>query len=745
MRLGAWLPALLALGLMLCSLAQKAYRLTLPTDGWSFTTGAVGGIDEDRPTFHSNLLGLDSPLQRGDRLLAVEGRLFEQILAQAYAGEVQTLPAWRAGQTVAYSVERQGVPTELQVPLGTWTLSSIARQLLASPDLWVATALAALGWLVFLKRPSEWAARALLLFSICQFVTGVSSAVVDWSLPELLTPGLFAIALFFSNWIFAVVMFPSLLLLTLVFPRPKAFVQRRPRRFLILLIGLIPLLLVLIGPNPTLGWVSVLLMALLSLAAIIHSLVTVRDRVGRAQVHWAVGGLGLMVLGFIPVNLAGLGWWPAFPPWLELIWFPMLLMIMTLGFAVAILRYRLFEIDLLINRTLVYGILTTLVIVLYIVLVGYLGALFRTETNLLISLVATGIVAVCFQPLRERLQRSVNRLMYGQRDEPMAVLTTLGAQMEATLAPQESLPVLVETIASTLKLPYVAIALRVGEQWKLQAESGNPVEGIESFPLVHQGQQLGQLQVGLRAPGERFNAADRLLLTNIARQAGAAAHAVQLTIALQQSRRQLVSAREEERRRLRRDLHDGLGPQLASHTLTLEAIDKLLERDAAKVKELLNILKEQSQAATQEVRRLVYGLRPPALDELGLVGALQEGIRHYGNEGCSVEIATEPQPLPPLPAAVEVALYRIAQEALTNVIRHAHAASCRVLIQVQEHAVELTVRDDGSGIAPHSQAGVGLHAMRERAEELGGRLRVENHAAGGAHVQLWLPLPGDEG
>ncbi len=462
------------------------------------------------------------------------------------------------------------------------------RQLLVSPDLWVATLLAALGWFIFLKRSTEWAAQALLLFSICQLVTGISSAVVEWSLPELLTPGLFPVASFFSNWIFAVVMFPSLLLLTLVFPRPKLFVQQYPQVVVILLYGLIPLLLMIFGPIPTLGWLSVLVMALLSLAAMAHSFFTVRDPVGRAQMRWAVGGLGIMVLGFIPINLAGSGWWPRFPLWLDTMWLPMLLMIMTLGFAVAILRYRLFDIDLLINRALVYGTLTTLVIVLYVVVVAYLGALFRTENNLLISLVATGIVAVVFQPLRERLQRSVNRMVYGQRDEPMTVLSNLGARLEATLVPNEILSILVDTIAHTLKLPYVAVALRVGDQWKVQAESGVNTEVLETFPLIHQGQNVGQLQVAVRASGEVFNAADRLLLTNIARQASVVAHAVQLASALQQSRQQLVTTREEERRRLRRDLHDGLGPQLASQILTLDAIGRLLEQDPAKARDLLS-------------------------------------------------------------------------------------------------------------------------------------------------------------
>jgi signal transduction histidine kinase len=379
-----------------------------------------------------------------------------------------------------------------------------------------------------------------------------------------------------------------------------------------------------------------------------------------------------------------------------------------------------------------------------VLVVGYLGALFRAENNLGVSLLATGLVAVIFQPLRERLQLGVNRLMYGQRDEPVAVLSQLGARLEAAAVPGELLPGLVDTVAGALKLPYAAVALLVSGELTVQAERGRDPGSVETFPLTYQGQTIGQLLAAPRAPGERFNPADRLLLTNIARQAGAVAHAVQLTAALQQSRQQLVSAREEERRRLRRDLHDGLGPQLASQTLTIDAVDRLLARDPAAARELLEHLKAQSQAAIQDIRRLVYNLRPPALDELGLVEALREGFRQAGQAGSHIEIATDPDPLPGLPAAVEVAVYRIAQEAITNALRHAWARNCSVSMTVQDHRLDLSIADDGPGFPAEFHFGVGLNSMRERAEELGGTIRFENQSTGGARVQVWLPLPGGE-
>jgi signal transduction histidine kinase len=288
------------------------------------------------------------------------------------------------------------------------------------------------------------------------------------------------------------------------------------------------------------------------------------------------------------------------------------------------------------------------------------------------------------------------------------------------------------------------VSLLISDEFKVQAERGQPPGPLETFPLIYQGQTIGQLLVSRRSPSEDLNPADRFVLTNIASQAGVIAHSVRLTSALQQSRQQLVTAREEERRRLRRDLHDGLGPQLASQTLTIEAIGRLLETNSEKARDLLGHLKSQSQASIQDIRRLVYDLRPPALDELGLVGALREGTKQHGQLRTEIEITAMPHPLPTLPAAVEVAVYRITQEAITNVIRHTQAKHCRVDMTVQDHHLDLTISDDGKGYPVDYHLGIGLNSMRERAEEVGGIIRFDNQPAGGAAVQVRLPLPGDE-
>jgi signal transduction histidine kinase len=414
-----------------------------------------------------------------------------------------------------------------------------------------------------------------------------------------------------------------------------------------------------------------------------------------------------------------------------------------ISITVSVLRYRLWDIDLVFNRALVYGALTAIVVGLYVLVVGALGALFQGQGSPLLAVVATGLVALLFQPLRHRLQRGINRLMYGERDDPYTVVARLGERLGATLAPEVVLPAIVQTVKDALRLPYAAITLKQGGDFVVAAASGTPVDDPLRLALTYRGDTVGELILAPRAPGESFTPADRRLLDGLAHQAGVAVHAVRLTTDLQRARERLVTTREEERRRLRRDLHDGLGPQLASQTLTLDAIDRLLERDPAGARRLLADLKGQSETAVRDIRRLIYGLRPPALDDLGLVAALDQDAAQYRDAGLQIAVEV-PAPLPALPAAVEAAAYRIAQEAVTNVVRHAGARHCQVRLTLEPGApnssLRLEVADDGRGLSAERRAGIGLQSMRERAEELGGRLTVERRPGSGTRVIATLPL-----
>jgi signal transduction histidine kinase len=425
-------------------------------------------------------------------------------------------------------------------------------------------------------------------------------------------------------------------------------------------------------------------------------------------------------------------------------------LLIPLSFGFAMLRYRLWDIDIIINRTLVYGILTAIVVGVYVLVVGILGTLLHAFGNVLISLLATGLVAVLFQPLRARLQRMINRLMFGERDDPHAVLSRLGSRLEATLASEAILPTIVETVAQALRLPYAALALKQGDAFSITASYGLPQDRPFILPLVYHTETIGQLLLGPRAPGEAFTAADRRLLEDIARQAGVAVHAVRLTADLQHSRERLVTTREEERRRLRRDLHDGLGSTLAALHLQAGAIRSLMQRDLTAADTEVLDLQAEIRAAIADIRRLVYALRPPTLDELGLVGAIRQYAAQYdthngseGEPGSDLRVAVEaPEQLPALPAAVEVAAYRIVQEALTNVARHSQAHSCRICLSLPDsHDLQVEVSDDGVGLPKEPPAGVGLLSMRERAEEVGGTCVVEPAPGRGTRVLVKLPLP----
>ena len=447
----------------------------------------------------------------------------------------------------------------------------------------------------------------------------------------------------------------------------------------------------------------------------------------RLQLKWFGYSVVLVVLA-LPVSLLVVGDGRAFA---------VLTPLVPLSAAFAILKYRLYAIDVIVRRSLVYGALTVFVLLVYGALVALAQAISRDRLGLALAIVAAAIVAVALAPLRERVQRGVDRLLYGERRDPYGVLSGLSRRLEAAIVPEEVLPVVVETVAKALKLPYAAVELRDDAGVHVEATYGTPRGRVERMPLHYRGEIVGDLVLGLRAGEDEFAPSDRRLLEDLARQAGVAAHAVALTRALQRSRERLVAAREEERRRLRRDLHDGLGPALAGIALKLDAARNLVARDPAAVDVTLAELRDETQRAIADIRRIVYDLRPPALDDLGLLGALREHVERLdGKIRFSLEL---PERLPALPAAVEVAAYRIALEALTNVARHARATACTVRLSVNG-GLEVEVRDDGRGLEVGYRPGIGLASMRERAAELGGECRIERGEGHGTRVTAHLPL-----
>lgn len=411
--------------------------------------------------------------------------------------------------------------------------------------------------------------------------------------------------------------------------------------------------------------------------------------------------------------------------------------LLAAAMAVAILRHRVLDIDVVINRTVVFALLTVVVVGGYVGCVAAFAAAMGEPMHFGAGLVATALMALLFAPLRQRLQLLVDRAMYGERRNPYGVMTRLGASLESR-APRAELAVVVDTVTHALKLPYVAIVDPAGS---VLAASGTPRGAATAQPLVYQGRVLGELRVEARTPAGSFGRDEQQLLTDLARQVAIAVHAVQLSTDLQESRRRLVTAKEEERRRLRRDLHDGLGPQLAAAGLQLDAARSLLTTEPARAAESLATVKGEIRSMIEDVRRLVYELRPPALDELGLVGAMRDcAARLEAPSGLLIEVRASGA-LPSLPAAVEVAAYRIVSEALTNTVRHAGATRCEVGVRLEAETLVVCVRDDGAGLRPGWRAGVGTQSMAERAAEIGGTFRLAAVADGrGVVATARLPI-----
>jgi signal transduction histidine kinase len=616
----------------------------------------------------------------------------------------------------------------------------------------LAAAFVGVGAVIFWRKPDD---RAALFFSLTLVVFG---AIWPNTLDSLKSvhPGLELLTTMLDTWGFA-----SFFLLFYLFPDGR-FVPGWTRwAALVLVVDLVlsehfPAFA--LGPDNWHAFLSVPFYVCLIGSVIVAPIYRYWRAAGalqRQQLKWVTYSLVAALVSFLGVgSLSGIpalkqsGVPAALYALAAPVAFGLVFMLVPASIGIAVLRYRLWDIDPIINRTLVYGALTAIVVGLYILTVGYLGAIFRAEDNLLFSLAATGLVAVLFQPLRDRLQRGVNRLMYGERDEPYRVLSRLGERLETVLTPEQVLPTIVDSVRDALRLPYAAVALQYPEGLVVAAATGEPAADQLRLPLVYQHEIVGQLILSPRAPGEQFGPADRRLLDDLARQAGIAAHAVRLTADLQRSRERLVTAREEERRRLRRDLHDGLGSRLAALNLQVGALQGLIRRDPNAADEAAVELRGEIRGSIADIRRLVYELRPPALDELGLVAAIRQRAAQCAlaesteeNRNLRVEVDA-PDPLPPLSAAVEVAAYRIVEEALTNVVRHSSARICVVRLGMEEGALILEIADDGVGFPAERKAGMGLVSMRERAAELGGACTIESITTGGTRVVARLPLSG---
>lgn len=760
---GARIGLIAAIVLLLAvTIAFGGHRLATPSDGTEI------GISATEPGSHGLAVQADpgsAPLETGDGIVWILGRDVDTWAGQLLdPGAIR--PTVGLDDSIALIVARDG----RQVPLSILAtrFDPVGAVVEAWALLLLAVTFAVSGVYVVARRPDDPAARAVLVGGVALLASAVGTMLGLQALDLVTATGF---------WLYAVtaglayaVFLGSVLRFAFVFPRPNPVVGDRRRATLAWLLPLAVLVAVavaaglaggrmLAAADAWVGAVTVVQIAIAGAAAVVlaASYRRLTDPVSRLQLSWLAGAVGLAAVGAVilwlgPLLLFG-------EPILPRSALPLALLPIPIALAIAISRRHLFDLDAVLNRSVVYGGLTVGVIATYALAVSLLGRFIPGNAPFAVALLSAGAVAVVALPLHDRLQRAVNRLMFGDRDDPDRALRRLGVRLEASLDPQTVLPTLVEAVADAMRSPYVAIEVeRDGQaltaEPKVEAAAGQrPMDAagareLVRLPIVYRGRPVGHLALCPRGHGEAFSAADERLLADLARQAAPAVEAVRLTADLRRSREALVTAREEERRRLRRDLHDELGPALAGSLMKVAAARSLLASDPDRAAGLLDELATDSRGMIDEIRRIAYNLRPPALDEVGLIGALRQHIAAFdeaGTTGRAMRVTFDaPDTLPPLPAAVEVAALRIALEGLTNAARHSGGSSVRVRLSLCDDTVEVAVADDGIGLSDGSRAGVGLTSMRERAEELGGTLRVETGERGGTTVVARLPVAGGD-
>ncbi|MFD7710566.1 histidine kinase [Streptomyces sp. NPDC059786] len=728
------LVAVISVGLVLLTALIVRDRVVSPSDGTI--------VQLSNTSFHSDRMTVDfvlddtAGLRAKDVVTAIDG---VPLRSYVFDGDLRT------GDSLTYTVLRDGDWKQVTVRLRQFPVTNFLVRLW--PSIVVLSALVALAVFVFRKQAADPGAQALMLTAFLSFC-GTSAWLLGDQAFRLAASG--PTLLHAAGELSLAFVWGAVAHFVLVVPGAGLTATRRR----IIAVYSLPLLLhgiYLVFTLPSahdtaeirgLGaQVSFMPSSVLPAATAVLMLLSYRatsDAKSRLRMRWVLrthllGGLIFLTVFTIPAAMG----WPVPPA----TWLPLLSLPPTLALALAILRHRLFDIEIIVSRSLLYGSLTASVVGIYLVGAWMLSRIF-TARPALTAVLTGGLIGLIAPPLHSFLRRRVGRLVYGERDNPYKVLSRLG-RIDAAADPRLALQHVTETLARTLRLPFAAIELRRAQsRFSVRASCGEDTGRSVIVPLALADGVLGQLILAVAPGREPFGPADRRLLDTLAHQVSGAASIVLLTNELQQSREQIVLAREEERRRLHHRLHDGLGPDLAAGVMRMEAARELVERhpDAA-----IRHLDEQislTRSLVGDIRGLVYNLRPPALDQLGLACALRERTNRLTQPDVPgrMRVLVEQQgDLDGLPAAVEVAAFWIGVEAVNNAIRHARASVCRIEL-TRGVTLSVVVRDDGRGLPHRVTPGGGLISMRERAEELGGTWGIHRGRQGGTVVEAHLPI-----
>ena len=426
-------------------------------------------------------------------------------------------------------------------------------------------------------------------------------------------------------------------------------------------------------------------------------------------------------------------------------------MLIPIATGIAVLKYRLYDIDLVISKAVLYGTLVVIITVLYLGIVVGVGALVGRRGGLVLPGVAAAVVALAFQPIRQRASHLANRLVYGKRATPYEVLSEFSDRLAGTFAAEDILPRMARVLAEGTGAARSEVWLRVGAQLSRAASwppPGGPaalplrdgdvpdLPGVERAVAVRHGEELlGAL--GLTKPrGESVTPAEERLMANLAAQAGLVLRNVRLIEELRASRQRLVAAQDEERRRLERNIHDGAQQQLVALAVNLKLARTLSTKDPAKGQEILHRLQGEAQDALDNLRDLARGIYPPVLADKGLAAALESQARK-----ATVPVTIDSDGIGRYPQEAEAAAYFCVLEALQNVAKYAEATSVTVRLGLEDGDLLFTVTDDGRGFDPATTPqGSGLQNMRDRLEALGGSVEVVSEPGRGTTVTGRIPV-----
>jgi signal transduction histidine kinase len=410
-----------------------------------------------------------------------------------------------------------------------------------------------------------------------------------------------------------------------------------------------------------------------------------------------------------------------------------------LACGIAILKYRLYDLDVVVRKAVVFGLLAVFISVVYAAIVGGISAVVSSASSTALSFGAAAVLAVTFQPARDRARRLADRIVYGKRATPYEVLAEFSDRVGDAYASEDVLSRMATVLKDGTGAIGARVLLRVGSGEQEAARVGEPTSDEYRAEVIHQGEDLGALAVSM-PPSDPMNPAKQQLVEDLASQAGLVLRNVRLIEELRASRQRLVAAQDEERRKLERNLHDGAQQQLVALSVQLKLAEQLAGKDPEKERELLARLASQANAALEDLRSLARGIYPPLLADKGLAAALESQARK-----AAVPTTVEADGIGRYGQDVESTIYFCTLEALNNVAKYAEASRAVVRLSQRDGHVEFAVEDDGRGFdAAGSNYGTGLQGMADRLDAVGGELRIESRPGEGTSLAGRVPV-GDPG